>query len=237
MTWSLYQWFSRVENSTNCAVIELSILFDLWLNGAPWCFWEVFIGVANIGSSLFINIGLGVTTRAAPALNIFAVGFSSQILVLSINVYVIHWFCIQWLWRQGLKPWSGTSQLMYRAGYRPGYAIEEPTAKRLEKAHEDGRSRPGKNYRWRQWWLALPALCTCLRQSMTGLWAIYLDLFDRKDVFSDTPPAAFGSHALRMLVLLLLFLFIWHSLGSAGIIEGIYFHLNPQRPSYKVSPL
>lgn len=54
-------------------------------------------------SLLFINIGLGVITRAAPALNIFAVGFPAMILagiiLLSMSMTSIG-FRIQWLWRQ-----------------------------------------------------------------------------------------------------------------------------------------
>jgi len=52
---------------------------------------------------LFINIGIGVITRAAPALNIFAVGFPAMILagmlLLAMSMTSIG-FRIQWLWRQ-----------------------------------------------------------------------------------------------------------------------------------------
>lgn len=53
---------------------------------------------------LFINIGLGVATRAAPALNIFSVGFPAMVLVglgvlfLSLPSVGAR---IQWLWTQG----------------------------------------------------------------------------------------------------------------------------------------
>mgnify|MGYP006088510143 FL=1 len=68
----------------------------------------IFLGAVLIGlpimiSLLFINIGLGVITRAAPALNIFAVGFPAMILagiiLLSMSMSSIG-FRIQWLWRQ-----------------------------------------------------------------------------------------------------------------------------------------
>jgi flagellar biosynthetic protein FliR len=55
-------------------------------------------------SLLFINIGLGVVTRAAPSLNIFAVGFPAMIfagflvLIMSLESMVGR---IEWLWLQG----------------------------------------------------------------------------------------------------------------------------------------
>jgi flagellar biosynthetic protein FliR len=53
---------------------------------------------------LFINIGLGVVTRAAPSLNIFAVGFPAMIiagfLVLLVSMDSIG-ARIGWLWVQG----------------------------------------------------------------------------------------------------------------------------------------
>ena len=63
----------------------------------------VMIGLPLMSSLLFINIGLGVITRAAPALNIFAVGFPAMILagivLLSLSMTSIG-FRIQWLWQQ-----------------------------------------------------------------------------------------------------------------------------------------
>ena len=53
---------------------------------------------------LFINIGLGVVTRASPSLNIFSVGFPAMIfagfgvLVLALPSIGAR---IQWLWMQG----------------------------------------------------------------------------------------------------------------------------------------
>lgn len=55
---------------------------------------------------LFINVGLGIVTRAAPSLNIFAVGFPAMILagflVLIISMDVIGGR-IDWLWMQGFS--------------------------------------------------------------------------------------------------------------------------------------
>ena len=63
----------------------------------------VMIGLPLMSSLLFINIGLGVITRAAPALNIFAVGFPAMILagivLLSLSMTSIG-FRIQWLRQQ-----------------------------------------------------------------------------------------------------------------------------------------
>jgi flagellar biosynthetic protein FliR len=57
-------------------------------------------------SLLFINIGMGVVTRAAPSLNIFAVGFPAMIiagfLILIISMESIG-LRIEWLWVQGFN--------------------------------------------------------------------------------------------------------------------------------------
>ena len=57
-------------------------------------------------SLLFINVGLGVVTRAAPSLNIFAVGFPAMImggfLILIISMESIG-TRIEWLWVQGFN--------------------------------------------------------------------------------------------------------------------------------------
>ena len=61
------------------------------------------LGMPVISSLLLINIGLGVITRAAPALNIFAVGFPAMIIagmvLLLISMTSIG-FRINWLWQQ-----------------------------------------------------------------------------------------------------------------------------------------
>jgi flagellar biosynthetic protein FliR len=54
-------------------------------------------------SLLFVNIGVGVITRAAPALNIFAVGFPAMIfvgMVLLATSMTSIGYRIQWLWQQ-----------------------------------------------------------------------------------------------------------------------------------------
>jgi flagellar biosynthetic protein FliR len=57
-------------------------------------------------SLLFINVGLGIVTRAAPSLNIFAVGFPAMImaglviLIISLDSIGAR---IEWLWVQGFS--------------------------------------------------------------------------------------------------------------------------------------
>jgi flagellar biosynthetic protein FliR len=57
-------------------------------------------------SLLFINVGLGIVTRAAPSLNIFAVGFPAMIMaglvILIISLESIGGR-IEWLWVQGFS--------------------------------------------------------------------------------------------------------------------------------------
>jgi len=63
----------------------------------------VLVALPVMVSLLFINIGLGVVTRAAPSLNIFSVGFPAMIaagfVVLLISLETISGR-IQWLWMQ-----------------------------------------------------------------------------------------------------------------------------------------
>ena len=64
----------------------------------------VLLALPVMVSLLFINVGLGVVTRAAPSLNIFAVGFPAMIiagfLILIISMESIGGR-IEWLWLQG----------------------------------------------------------------------------------------------------------------------------------------
>ena len=66
----------------------------------------VLIALPVMISLLFINIGLGVVTRAAPSLNIFSVGFPASIaagiLVLILSLDSIGGR-MQWLWMQGFS--------------------------------------------------------------------------------------------------------------------------------------
>jgi flagellar biosynthetic protein FliR len=64
----------------------------------------VLMALPVLVSLLFINVGLGVVTRAAPSLNIFAVGFPAMIMagfiILIISMESIGGR-IEWLWVQG----------------------------------------------------------------------------------------------------------------------------------------
>ena len=66
----------------------------------------VLIALPVMISLLFINIGLGIITRAAPSLNIFSVGFPASIaagfLVLILSLDSIGGR-MQWLWMQGFS--------------------------------------------------------------------------------------------------------------------------------------
>jgi flagellar biosynthetic protein FliR len=57
-------------------------------------------------SLLFVNVGLGVVTRAAPSLNIFAVGFPAMVIagfiVLMLSMDSVGGR-IEWLWVQGFS--------------------------------------------------------------------------------------------------------------------------------------
>ncbi|MGB4345860.1 MAG: flagellar biosynthetic protein FliR, partial [Burkholderiaceae bacterium] len=66
----------------------------------------VLVALPVMVSLLFINIGLGVVTRAAPSLNIFSVGFPATIaagyivLIISLESIVAR---MQWLWMQAFS--------------------------------------------------------------------------------------------------------------------------------------
>ena len=64
------------------------------------------ISLPVMAALLLLNAGLGVVTRAAPSLNIFAVGFPAMMLagftvtVLSMESIGLR---LQWLWVQGFS--------------------------------------------------------------------------------------------------------------------------------------
>jgi flagellar biosynthetic protein FliR len=61
-------------------MIQVQALMALTIEWSAMMFLgAILIGLPLMSSLLFINIGLGVITRAAPALNIFAVGFPAMI--------------------------------------------------------------------------------------------------------------------------------------------------------------
>jgi flagellar biosynthetic protein FliR len=96
-------------------VINMQALIGLVIEWSAMIFLgAVLMALPIMVSLLFINIGLGVITRAAPALNIFAVGFPAMILagiiLLSMSMTSIG-FRIQWLWRQAFETLSQAAGL------------------------------------------------------------------------------------------------------------------------------
>jgi flagellar biosynthetic protein FliR len=93
-------------------LINIELLIGLFIEWSAMIFLgAVLLGLPVMVSLLFINIGLGVITRAAPALNIFAVGFPAMILaglvLLSMSMTSIG-YRIQWLWQQSFDTLSQT---------------------------------------------------------------------------------------------------------------------------------
>lgn len=74
----------------------------------------VLLALPVMVSLLFINVGLGVVTRAAPSLNIFAVGFPAMIfagfvlLILSLESIGGR---IEWLWLQAFETLRGLMEV------------------------------------------------------------------------------------------------------------------------------
>ena len=86
------------------AMIDMQALSALMIQWSSMIFiGAVLLGMPMMASLLLINMGLGVITRAAPALNIFAVGFPAMILagllLLLMSMSSIG-FRITWLWQQ-----------------------------------------------------------------------------------------------------------------------------------------
>ena len=98
-----------VVESFNTLPVGKSLVADLaWRQLVAWSS-MLFLGAVLTAlpvmvALLFINIGLGVATRAAPSLNIFSVGFPAMIfagfgvLILALPSIGAR---IQWLWMQG----------------------------------------------------------------------------------------------------------------------------------------
>ena len=89
------------------SALDLQGLLKLTIEWSAMMFvGAILIGLPLMASLLFINIGLGVITRTAPALNIFAVGFPAMILagivLLSLSMTSIG-YRIQWLWQESFE--------------------------------------------------------------------------------------------------------------------------------------
>lgn len=64
----------------------------------------VLVALPVMVALLFINVGLGVVTRAAPSLNIFAVGFPAMLLAGFLLMWLTMGSIVgrmEWLWLQG----------------------------------------------------------------------------------------------------------------------------------------
>lgn len=97
-----------IESFTTMPIGKQLLSQAAWVHFVLWSS-MIFLGALLIAlpimvALLFINIGLGVATRAAPSLNIFSVGFPAMIVagfvVLMIALPSIG-NRIQWLWLQG----------------------------------------------------------------------------------------------------------------------------------------
>tara|TARA_B100000214_G_scaffold328741_1_gene268050 strand:+ start:32 stop:808 length:777 start_codon:yes stop_codon:yes gene_type:complete len=66
----------------------------------------VLLAIPILSIMLTINVGMGIITRAAPQLNIFAVGFPAMIIVgMFVLIFSLGGIGMrmQWLWNEGLK--------------------------------------------------------------------------------------------------------------------------------------
>lgn len=98
-----------VVESFTALPVGKSLLTDLaWSQLLAWSS-MLFLGalltaLPVMAALLFINIGLGIATRAAPALNIFSVGFPAMVLAgLGVLILALPSIGsrIQWMWLQG----------------------------------------------------------------------------------------------------------------------------------------
>jgi flagellar biosynthetic protein FlhB len=121
---------------------------------------------------------------------------------------------------------------------------EEPTAKRLEKAQEDGQVARSQE-------LSVAAMMigvACFMYLFGGYLITQLSevfvsgfTFDQNDVYSDNLlPVAFGGHALEsmMVVLPIFILAVLIALGAAGVLGGYIFSFKSIAPkASKINPM
>ncbi len=86
------------------AELDMQSLRALLIDWSKWLFLgALLVAIPIMVSLLFINLGIGVITRAAPALNIFAVGFPAMImagmLIVAMSMPSIG-YQIQALWQR-----------------------------------------------------------------------------------------------------------------------------------------
>ncbi|MDG2502453.1 MAG: flagellar biosynthesis protein FlhB [Porticoccaceae bacterium] len=121
---------------------------------------------------------------------------------------------------------------------------EEPTAKRLEKAQEDGQVARSQELSVASMMIGVACFLYLFGGYLiTRLSEVFVAgfTFDRKDILSDNLlPVAFGAHALdSMLVVLPIFILaVLIALGAAGILGGYIFSLKSLAPkASKINPL
>jgi len=98
-----------IETFQSLPIGSTVIPTDLFLFIVKWSsmtfLGAVLIALPVMVSLLFINLGIGVITRTAPALNIFAVGFPAMIIagiiLFSVSMTSVG-YRIQWLWLESL---------------------------------------------------------------------------------------------------------------------------------------
>ncbi|MDB2533245.1 flagellar biosynthesis protein FlhB [Porticoccaceae bacterium] len=121
---------------------------------------------------------------------------------------------------------------------------EEPTAKRLEKAQEDGQVARSQELGVAAMMIGIACFMYLFGGFLlTRLSEVFVSgfVFDRKSVFSDNLlPATFGSQALEsLLVMVPIFaLAVVIALGAAGALGGFIFSLKALAPkASKINPL
>lgn len=97
-----------IESFSSMPIGKLMLTQAAWSQLAAWSS-MMFLGALLMAlpvmvTLLFINVGMGIVTRAAPSLNIFSVGFPAMIAV-GFGVLIVSLPSmggrIQWLWLQG----------------------------------------------------------------------------------------------------------------------------------------
>tara|TARA_B100000768_G_scaffold50919_1_gene49634 strand:+ start:324 stop:1475 length:1152 start_codon:yes stop_codon:yes gene_type:complete len=121
---------------------------------------------------------------------------------------------------------------------------EEPTAKRLEKAREDGQVARSQELSVAMMMIGVATFMTLfggpIIMKLSEVFRAGF-VFDRKDVFAEALlPAAFGEHAIDSITVIapIFILAIIIAIGAAGIIGGYNFSLKSLAPkASKINPL
>ena len=93
---------SPLGSDLNIAAIPLRVAY--W--GGMVFLGAVLVAIPLMLSMLLVNLCIGVITRAAPALNIFAVGFPAMIIVgyVLLLIYLVNVGTrVEWLWLEAFQ--------------------------------------------------------------------------------------------------------------------------------------